>query len=139
MKKALLYVRTILAALVVAMGLAVGTSASGVAAASGSPITIGVICSCTGPLSSSVTIGPPAYTAWVSSINAAGGINGHKINLIVKDDASNPGTSLSQVQSLVTSSHAIALVDLSIVDAGWATYVQTNNVPVIGANSSSEP
>ncbi len=66
----------------------------GVAGASSSsaPIKIGFICACTGPLASGVLEIPPATKAWADSVNAAGGINGHKIDLIVDDDDSNPAT-----------------------------------------------
>jgi len=46
------------------------------------------------PLSGSVVDVPAAYKAWVASVNASGGINGHKIELFTKDDASNPTTSV---------------------------------------------
>ncbi len=95
---------------------------------------MGFICSCTGPLASSIAIGPDAYKAWASSVNAVGGINGHKVNVIVKDDAFNSGTSLSQAETLVAQDHAIAIVDGSDVDASWSDYVKQQNVPVIGAN-----
>jgi ABC-type branched-subunit amino acid transport system substrate-binding protein len=36
------------------------------------------------------------YKAWVNTVNASGGINGHQIHLITEDDASNPGTSASE-------------------------------------------
>lgn len=128
-------------ALAVGSGLmtAVSNGGSASAATDTSPIKIGVICSCTGPLAASISVGPPAYQAWASTVNAQGGINGHKIQVIVKDDATNPGTSLQEAESLVGQSHVIALVDGSDVDATWATYAQQNKVPVIGMASSSEP
>jgi branched-chain amino acid transport system substrate-binding protein len=57
----------------------------------------------------------------------------------VKDDATNPGTSLQEAESLVSQTHVVALVDGSNVDATWATFAQQNKVPVIGMVSSSEP
>ena len=81
----------------------------------------------------------PAYKAWAQWVNGNGGINGHKVNLINKDDSFNPGTSLTEVKTMVQEDHAIAIVDGSDVDASWADYVKQENVPVIGAESSSEP
>lgn len=58
--------------------------------ASGEPIVIGVIASLTGPGS---VIGVPfndAHTLAVDSINAAGGVNGRPIELVIRDDETRP-------------------------------------------------
>lgn len=114
---------------------AVTASPSG---ASSSPITIGLVCSCTGPLSQAGIDVPPIYKAWVASVNASGGINGHKIDLIIKDDQSNPGTSLTEVEGLVQQDHVIAIVDDTNNDASWSTYIEQQHVPVVGMNTSTE-
>ena len=117
----------------------IGLQPSGPAgAANTAPINVGVVCSCTGPLASSITVGPPSYEAWAKSVNASGGINGHQVHVITVDDSFNSGTSLSEVENLVTSDHVVALVDSSDVDAAWGTYVQQHNVPVVGGGSSSQ-
>ena len=107
------------------------------AASTASPIKIGYICSCTGALASSVTVAPKAHRAWVSAQNAAGGLNGHPIHLIFKGDRANPGTSISQLHELIGQDHVVAVVDISNVDQGWASYIDAHHVPVIGSNISS--
>jgi len=102
------------------------------------PISVGIVCSCTGPLASSIAVGPPAYEAWAKYQNAHGGIDGHKVNVIVKDDDFNSGTSLSGVEQLVNQDHVVALVDASDVDAAWGTYAKQHGVPVVGGGSSSQ-
>jgi branched-chain amino acid transport system substrate-binding protein len=140
MKRCALYIRAILAVLVASSAIVVGAvSMATPATAASAPIIVGVVCSCTGPLASSTDIGPPAYRAWVSWVNANGGINGHKVSIIYKDDSFNPGTSLTEVKTMIEQDHAVAIVDGSDVDASWADYVKQQNVPVIGAASSSEP
>ena len=69
-------------------GLIVASSLTGRQSASGSqvPIKIGLVCGCTGPLAAAVVDVPAIYKAWVESVNAAGGINGHHIDLIYKND-----------------------------------------------------
>jgi branched-chain amino acid transport system substrate-binding protein len=129
---------TMLFAGVITTAAVAGVGSAGAAAAK-TPIKIGLICSCTGPLSGSVVDVPPAYKAWVASVNASGGINGHKIELITKDDASDPTTSVADVQSFVTGDHVVAIVDATTNDAAWATYVQQQKVPVVGMDTSSEP
>src|SRR6516165_10172513 len=83
------------------------------AAPTGTPINIGYICSCTSPLGSSTAINLPGYRAWVKWANANGGINGHPINLVVKDDAANPATSITQVHELVETDHVIAIASVT--------------------------
>jgi branched-chain amino acid transport system substrate-binding protein len=97
-----------------------------------------VICTCTGPLASEGTGAPKVYQAWANTVNAAGGINGHQLQLIVDDDTGNPAKSLSDAKSLV-SSGVVALVDMTNLDETWASFVKSANVPVIGINTSETP
>ena len=93
----------LLSAVTICVGLIAGGAASPASAAQKSPVAIGVICSCTGPLGSSILVGPPAYQAWADYQNTHGGLNGHPIKVIIKDDVANPTTALSDVTSFVTN------------------------------------
>ena len=116
------------------------TGSSGAPAASGSTWKVGSIASCSGPQASSEGGVCKTTKAWADSVNAAGGINGHKIDLIIKDDGSNPTTSTSMVHELVEKDHVIAIVgDSSNVDATWASYVQSKGVPVVGGLPINTP
>jgi branched-chain amino acid transport system substrate-binding protein len=108
------------------------------AAATGAPITVGVICSCSGAFGSSNLSNVDVYKAWVNTVNASGGIVGHPIHLTVDDDGGVPGTSASDVQNMV-SAHVDAILDESLFDETWASTVKTANIPVIGGILSSEP
>jgi len=121
--------------------VALGASLPGTAGASAAnaPIKIGEICACTGPLASGVQDIPVVYKAWVASVNAAGGINGHKIDLIFEDDASDPATSVSEVHTLIQIDHVVAIADETDNDLAWASYAQAQNVPVIGVTTSTQP
>jgi len=120
------------------LGLGAGPAGAATKATNKAPIKIGVVCSCTGPLASSIDVGPPALQAWADATNAKGGINGHKVQIIVKDDAFNSGTSLSEAEQLINQDGVVALVDSSDVDAAWGTYAAQHNVPVVGGGSSSQ-
>jgi branched-chain amino acid transport system substrate-binding protein len=113
----------------------------GVAGASSSsaPVKIGLLCACTGPISAGIEEVPPVAKAWVDSVNASGGINGHKIDLIVEDDTSSPSKSTSEAQTLVGTDHVVAIIDATSEDFSWASYVQAQGVPVVGLNTSTEP
>lgn len=118
------------------VGVVAGVSTAG--AATKAPVNVGIICSCTGPLAASIAVGPPAYEAWAKYQNTKGGIDGHPVNVIVKDDSFNSGTALTDVETLITQSHVVALVDASDVDAAFGTYAKQHTVPVVGGGSSSE-
>jgi branched-chain amino acid transport system substrate-binding protein len=143
-KTALLAVAAIAAAAVIAACSSgttgtTGTTGTGSSAAGGGAVKVGVICDCSGALASDIADGAKIYQAWADSVNAAGGINGHQVQVILDDDDSNPGTSLNDVQTLVRSDHIAALVDLSNLDETWASFVKSQGVPVIGANVSTTP
>jgi branched-chain amino acid transport system substrate-binding protein len=72
--------------------------------------------------------------AWATFTNAHGGLNGHPVKIIVKDDASNPSTSLQAVKELITQDHVdlIAAVMAPGTDPAWEDYVKAEKVPVIG-------
>jgi branched-chain amino acid transport system substrate-binding protein len=116
----------------VAGTVTVASAGSAGGATASAPIKIGLVCSCTGPLSGSVVDVPPAYKAWVASVNASGGINGHKIELFTKDDASKPTTSVAIVHHFVSADHVVAIVDATTNDAAWATYAQQQKVAGCG-------
>jgi len=103
-----------------------------------SSVVIGVACSCTGALASSVEVGPPAYKAWADYQNARGGLNGHPITVLVKDDAANPATALTNVKSMVVNDHIAVLVDDSNADTAFASFIDSHHIPVIGGGSQSD-
>jgi len=131
------------AALVAALGLLVGcgSGADGKTGAtfdnggslSGAPIVVGSVCSCTGAQAASLGAADDMMKAWASEVNANGGINGHPLKLIVKDDAGDPAKALQAVKELVEKDHVIAIVgDTSNVDVSWASYVEEKGIPVVG-------
>lgn len=127
----------LLAAALVAAGLVALPSVSGASGSGGARWAIGMICSCTGPEASSTSVSAPALQAWADAVNAKGGVDGHKINLIVKDDATNPGTSLAEVEAMVSQDHVLAIFDNSDVDNAFETYVAAHHVPVVGSYADS--
>ena len=119
----------------VAAGLSVvGGGLLGQTAGASTPATleIGFICSCTGPEASTISQTAPAAQAWASWTNAHGGIDGHKVHIVVKDDGYNPSTSLSDAQTLVEQDHVLAIMDNSDEDQAWASYAKEQGVPVLG-------
>lgn len=114
--------------------------ASGNSSLKGSPIVVGNISSCTGPNASSEGADCDGIAAWAKSVNDAGGINGHPVKMIVKDDGADPAKALQYAKELVEQDHVIAIVgEQSNQDVGWASYVTQKGVPVVGGLSLDLP
>jgi branched-chain amino acid transport system substrate-binding protein len=118
--------------------LVVPSIASVSAGAAAAPIVIGEICSCTGPLASSVVDVVPTLKAWVKATNASGGIEGHPVQVIYKDDDTNPGIAITEVQQMISADHVVGIINNSDVDGEWAKTADQANVPVIGGGLGSE-
>jgi branched-chain amino acid transport system substrate-binding protein len=120
-----------------------GGSTSGAAAPTGTPIKIGAIGVFSGATGTGATNEPAAQAleAWVSYTNANGGINGHPVELTVKDDAGVPAQSLAAAKELIQTDHVVAIVgqNESGLEDTWAPYAAQQKVPVIGgpANGAS--
>jgi branched-chain amino acid transport system substrate-binding protein len=124
----------LLAVMAMATGLTVATGAldQPAGASTEAPVVFGDICSCSGAEASAIAPTSDVLQAWESWTNAHGGIDGHKVQVIIKDDALNPATSLSDVQELVQQNHIVGLFDNSDEDPSWATYIEQQKVPVFG-------
>ena len=80
------------------------------AAAGGDPIKIGAIFSVTGPAS---FLGAPeekTVRMFVDKVNAAGGINGRKIELVLKDSGGSPEKAVSFAKQLIEEEKVLAII-----------------------------
>ena len=107
------------------------------AAANHDPIKIGIVCSCLTVLASSNGIAIPGVQAWEKWVNAKGGINGHKVDLIIVNDSASPADSVPEVEKLVTQDHVIAIGQDSDAVSSWAAYIKKAHIPVIGLGSEA--
>ena len=114
---------------------AVGSSGAAVAS-SGSDLVIGTIGNFSGPS------GQPEHLAglqaWISSVNASGGINGRQVKLVAEDDQGDATKSQADIRQLVQVDHVLAIVspEAGGTESGWASYVQQQHVAVIGGQAS---
>ena len=104
MKRVLSSVLTV----VIAFCLVVGFS--GVPSAKAETIKVGAILAVTGP--ASFLGGPEARTLemMVDEINAKGGVNGNKIELIIKDSGANPEKAISFAKQLIEEDQVFAII-----------------------------
>jgi branched-chain amino acid transport system substrate-binding protein len=116
----------------VAGGLLAGCGSSGSSSSSSSSaITVGAIGSFSGAFASSEGAVPRVLAAWASSVNAAGGINGHKVNVIAKDAGTTTGANLTAAKELIGQDHVVAIIDTDFADSVWLPYATAQKVPVI--------
>jgi branched-chain amino acid transport system substrate-binding protein len=105
--------------------------------ASGEPIVLGNVgtYSATGA-SGAVGAGKEVISAWAKWVNAHGGVNGHPIKLIQKDNKNDQALAVSQVKELVEQDHVVAFVSNQdgSLNAGYADYLKEKNIPVLGGS-----
>jgi branched-chain amino acid transport system substrate-binding protein len=73
--------------------------------ASSSPILIGASLSLTGSFSTDGQAFQKGYNLWAKDVNAAGGLLGRQVKLVIVNDASNTGQAVTNYQTLVNVDH----------------------------------
>jgi branched-chain amino acid transport system substrate-binding protein len=99
-------VRAIGAAALVASGVAMMATPSGASGtlAPGAPVKIGISLSLSGDFSADGLAFQQGYKLWAADVNKTGGLLGHKVQLIIKSDASSPTQVVTNYQSLISTS-----------------------------------
>jgi branched-chain amino acid transport system substrate-binding protein len=110
-----------------------GSSGSVASSGAKAPLVIGLVGSFSG------IAGPPSrpvadiWVAWSKMINAKGGINGHRVQLLVGDDGTNAARSISIAQDFVENKKAVALSSMGPDTVAFANWAKAKGVPVIGS------
>ena len=99
--------------------------------ASGTPISLAMITSLTGPGSSEFSQAAAGFNARVALQNAEGGIHGHKVSGVVIDDQTSPTEVVTAVQDAL-SKGAFGIVSTSPLFFLAAKYPNQQGVPVTG-------
>src|ERR1039458_10791234 len=108
-----------------------GSSSSSVPGVSATSITFGSHQPLTGPAAPGYSEIAPASQAFFDYLNAQGGINGRKINLIYKNDEYNPAKTVTVVHELVLQNKVFGIFE------GLGTPTHTKVVGFL--NSSKVP
>jgi branched-chain amino acid transport system substrate-binding protein len=95
-----------------------------------------MITALTGPLSGERTKDVAVVRALVDSTNAAGGIDGHRLVLDVKDDQSTPSGALVAAEVLQRDGVVGIDFDDAVVEGGPAQYMHQQGIPVTGLGDS---
>jgi branched-chain amino acid transport system substrate-binding protein len=103
------------------------------------PIIIGSVGNYSGPAGAALGTVPRAVQVWVAWVNAHGGLFGRQVQLIVQDDGGDPARYAAAVRDLVENRHVVAFVGqgASISNLGGKSYLEANQVPVIGNDCTS--
>jgi Periplasmic binding protein len=96
-------------------------------------IKIGLITALTGVTSSNEVSTPSAVEARFDAQNAAGGVNGRKLQLVTIDDQSTVAGDLTAAQNLVQQKKVFAVIGYSSFLFRSAKYLNGQGVPVVGS------
>jgi branched-chain amino acid transport system substrate-binding protein len=99
--------------------------------------TIGLTGALTGPPASTYAPAVDALRLYVDGVNAAGGIAGKKINLILQDDSAEPGKATANAKKLLTQDNILLLLNASLSStfAPVVAEAKRAGVPVLFASS----
>lgn len=126
-------VKFISAAVVATVMLAAGCSSSSKStniSGGGRTVTVGVLTDLTG---AAAVTGDTTVDGIKAGIGMAAQ-KGYKIKYVVADTTSSPTGALTAAKTLVQQDHVFAVIMISELGFGAASYLASQNIPVIGAN-----
>ncbi|MFD0147055.1 MULTISPECIES: ABC transporter substrate-binding protein [unclassified Streptomyces] len=99
----------------------------------GEPLRIGIITSATSPVGGDAFSGPrDGARAWFDALNARGGINGRRVEVVTCDDGGSGVGNNECVHKLIDERKVFALVATTALDYAGAPLVAKAGVPDIG-------
>jgi ABC-type branched-subunit amino acid transport system substrate-binding protein len=75
---------------------------------------VGITAALTGPPASTYAPAVEALRIYIDRVNAKGGVNGKKINLVIADDSAEPSKAAANAKKLLTQDNAILLINASL-------------------------
>lgn len=98
---------------------------------------VGLTGALTGPPASTYAPAVEALRIYIDRVNAVGGINGKKVNLILQDDSAEPGKAAANAKKLLTQDNVILMLNASLSStyAPMVAEAKRAGVPVLFASS----
>lgn len=93
---------------------------------------VGFVYPDTGTYASLMSPARGAVEARIARQNENGGVAGRQIEVVWRDDASDAGVNLNASRDLVENEGAFSLLQITLVAAGSAQYLDDSGVPVVG-------
>ncbi len=120
--------------IVVAAALAAGISGS---ASAQDAYVVGITAALTGPPASTYAPAMDALRIYLDGVNARGGINGKKVNLVIADDSAEPSKAAANAKKLLTQDNAVLLINASLSSTYAPVVAEAKNagVPLLFASS----
>jgi ABC-type branched-subunit amino acid transport system substrate-binding protein len=102
---------------------------------------VGVTGALTGPPSSTYAPAVDAMRIYIDRVNAAGGVNGHKIKLVLEDDGAQPSKAAANTKKLITQDNVILMVNASLSSTYAPVIAETKDagVPLLFASGVCPP
>jgi branched-chain amino acid transport system substrate-binding protein len=105
----------------------------------GADVVIGSFGVQTGVLGAVTRPAPAGVRAWAASVNSRGGLNGHRVRLVVGDDGGEPARTQVVVRQMVEQDHVVAFLNhFSFTLYAALPYLESKGVPIIGGTNASE-
>lgn len=99
----------------------------------GEPLRVGIISSATSPVGGDAFTGPgEGARAWFDALNARGGVNGRRVEVVTCDDGGSGVGNNECVHRLIDERKVFALVATTALDYAGAPLVSKAGVPDIG-------
>jgi branched-chain amino acid transport system substrate-binding protein len=97
---------------------------------------IGLTGALTGPPSSTYAPAVEALRLYIDRVNAAGGVNGRQVRLVIQDDSAEPSKAAANVKKLITQDNAVLLINatLSTTYAPVTAEAKRAGVPLLFAS-----
>jgi len=97
---------------------------------------IGVTGALTGPVASTQAPAMEAMRVYFERLNAAGGINGKPVRIILQDDAAEPSKAAANVKKLITQDNVVLLINSSLSSTYAPTVAEAKRagVPLLFAS-----
>jgi len=131
--------RVLLAATALVAGLLSGCGHSAAPKSAPAPVRLGALVPLTGSSAPIGTSMVPAFEMAVREANEAGGVLGHKVELVTEDDACDPGTAVDKANELVARNVTVSVGGLcSAATVPTLKVFRGAGVPMIipGSNST---
>jgi len=115
---------------------AIGACALALPAAAQDAYVVGLTGALTGPPSSTYAPAVEALRIYIDRVNAGGGVNGKKIQLVLEDDGAQPSKAAANTKKLITQDKAVLVVNASLSSTYAPMIAETKNagVPLLFAS-----
>lgn len=122
--------------------LSVALATSAFTLAQAAEVNIGSVLGLTGPVASTSAEGVAISKGYIAMINAKGGINGNKLNLVIRDDEYDPRKTPALVDEVISKENVVTLVN-GLGTANTAALMKTgvlqkHKVPLVGVFSGAD-